>query len=379
MKGYYKEITIKDLVKGYHEDDEGKVQGYGGKLEIRPAYQREYIHENNPVFKENLIQSIYNQRPINLIYWALNDDGDGYELLDGQQRIITICRYVAKNEFAIKIDDFDMPLTYHNLIGEPEIKKKIDDYKLWIYVCEGSSFEKLKWFETINTGAEKLYPQELRNAICNGPWVTDAKRYFTKRGNQATMCSRYMSGRRERQDHLQEIIIWNIGSKEHDDIYAFMRERKDNQDATPLWEYFKEVAGWIERTFINRESNRLKLMKGQDWGALYNKYKDVSFNPDDLEQEISELILNEEIQKQSGIYPYVLSGDEKHLNLRSFPDAVKQRVYEKQGGICKISGEKLDIKEMEADHITPWSKGGRTIEENCQMVSKEWNRRKGAK
>ena len=378
MTGYYETITIKELITGYVEDEEGKVEGYDGKLDIRPSYQREYIHENNPVFKEKLIQSIYYQRPIGLIYWALNDDGDGYELLDGQQRIITICRY-AKNEFTIKIDGYDMPFIYDSLSGDPEKRKRIDDYKLWVYVCKGSSLEKLKWFDTINTGAEKLYPQELRNAICNGPWVTDAKRYFTKRGNQATMCSRYMSGKRERQDHLQEIIIWKIGSKEHDDIYAFMRERKDNQDATPLWEYFLEVTGWIEKTFINRESNRLKLMKGLDWGGLYTKYKDVSFDPDELEREISKLILDEDVQNQRGIYPYVLSGDEKYLNLRSFPDAIKQRVYEKQGGVCAISGEKLDIEEMEADHIKPWIDGGQTTEENCQMISKALNRRKGAK
>ena len=377
MKGYYKEITIKDLVEGYQEDDEGKVQGYGGKLEIRPAYQREYIHENNPVFKENLIQSIYNQRPINLIYWALNDDGDGYELLDGQQRIITICRYVAKNEFAIKIDDFDMPLTYHNLTGEPEIRKKIDDYKLWIYVCEGTSFEKLKWFETINTGAEKLYPQELRNAICNGPWVTDAKRYFTKRGNQATMCSRYMSGRRERQDHFQEIIIWNIGSKEHDDIYAFMRERKEDLDAKPLWKYFKEVAGWIDSLFPKNVGERAKA----EWGRLHREYAGNDYDPAHTKKRFGELFDDYEVTKKVGIYEYILSGehDEKHLNLRQFTKELKKKILKDQGGVCRYCKEEITMDQAHADHIKPWSKGGKTEESNCQVLCVSCNLEKGAK
>lgn len=373
MKGHYKTVTIKDLVEGYYEDPEGKVQGYGGKLEIRPAYQREYIHENNPVFKENLIQSIYNQRPINLIYWALNDDDDGYELLDGQQRIITICRYVKTKEFSTKIDG---RTAYYSNLSDNE-RAKIDDYKLSIYVCEGEATEKMKWFQTINTGAEKLSDQELRNAIYNGSWVTDAKRYFTKRGNQATMCSRYMSGKRERQEHLQEIIIWKIGSKQDKDICKFMANREKDPDAVPLWEYFQEVADWIDLLFPKNVTVREKA----EWGRLHREYAGNDYDPAHTKKRFGELFDDYEVTKKVGIYEYILSGehDESKLNLRKFPDDLKKKIHKEQGEVCKYCKKVITLADAHADHIKPWSKGGKTEEKNCQVLCVTCNLKKGAK
>ena len=207
MKTEQKKIKIKDIVQGFKEAEDGTVVGLNGRLDIRPPYQREYIHENNDNFKKNLINSIYQNLPIGLIYFAAKDGG-GYELLDGQQRIMTICRYVAKNQFSCSIDG---TIKYYTNLS-PDQKEKIDNYDLIVYVCTGNIDDKMKWFQTINTGAEQLSNQELRNSFYSGSWLTDAKHYFTAKGNQANMCKRFMDGKRERQEHLEKIMIWKIGS-----------------------------------------------------------------------------------------------------------------------------------------------------------------------
>lgn len=356
-----RKITVRELVADYEDRGVDGVRGYSGDLDIRPPYQREFVYKDKQ--RQAVIDTITKGYPLNVMYWAVRDDGT-YEIIDGQQRTISVAQYV-NSVFSFK------DLYFHNL--QDDKQKQIFDYELTIYLCSGTDSERLDWFRVINIAGKKLTDQELRNAVYAGSWVSDAKRYFSKPNCVAYNKGKdYLAGSMIEQKYLETAIKW-ISEGE---IEEYMGRHQEESSAEPLWRYFEAVIDWVEKTFINK---RVNLMKGQDWGGLYNKYKDVLFDPDELEREISELILNEEIQNQRGIYPYVLTRDQRRLALRVFSDAVKQRVYEKQGGKCKISGEKLDIKEMEADHITPWSKGGRTIEENCQMISKEWNRRKGAK
>lgn len=370
-------ITVRELVKGYEDKGENGVRGYSGKLDIRPRYQREFVYTGKQ--REAVIDTVLKNFPLNVMYWAVREDGT-YEIIDGQQRTISLAQYVEGNFSVMYHMGFEKyPKPFHRL--PDDVQERILDYELMIYFCTGTKDEKLDWFKVINIAGERLSDQELRNAVFAGPWLSDAKTYFSR-----TSCAGYDMGKDyiatkvkvNRQGYLETAIDW-ICEATGDTIEKYMGKHQHDSDAVPLFKYFKSVIKWIEKTFINRASNRIKLMKGQDWGGLYNKYKDVPFDPDELEREISKLILNEEIQNQRGIYPYVLSGDPRTLNLRIFPAAIKQRVYERQGGICAISGEKLDIEEMEADHIKPQSKNGPTTEENCQMISKALNRSKGAK
>ncbi len=359
-------ITVKELVEDYVDNGEEGVFGYAGKLNIRPPYQREFVYQGKDEYKKYaVIDTLLKGFPLNVMYWAVGEDGN-YEIIDGQQRTISVAQYV-KRKFSFNGDYFNPARDEH---------KHILDYPLMVYFCSGTDKDKLDWFETINIAGSELTKQELRNAVYTGPWLMDAKRRFSKTTCVAWKKGRdYLNGSPIRQDYLETVIKWIIESKDDTKIREYMSLNQNEDNADELWIYFESLIDWIEKIFPNK---RMKLMKGLDWGVLYNKYKDVPLDPDDLEQKIQTLIADEDVTSHKGIYPYLLTGEQKYLNLRSFSDAIKRRVYEKQGGKCKISGKKLKIGEMEADHITPWSKGGRTIEENCQMISKALNRSKGA-
>lgn len=364
------DLTVRELVDGYHDDREGGVRGYGGKLDIRPPFQREFIYDTKE--RNAVINSILNGFPLNVMYWADREDGT-YEIIDGQQRTISIAQYVAEEPgFSFKGLGFDNQ--------QSDIKEKILNYKLMVYVCTGTDTDKMDWFETINIAGKTLTKQELRNATYSGSWVSDAKRYFSRRGSAAAgLGGDYLSGSAIRQEYLETAIKWICGSGKEEAIREYMRLHQHDEDAKPLWDYFQEVIDWIEATFTNRDRSRRKLMKGHDWGGLYACHKDEKRNPDMIEVEIGKLILNDEVERKAGIYPYVLTCDEKHLNLRAFKDGMKHKVYVKQKGFCAICKEHFEIDEMEADHKTPWSKGGQTIEENCQMLCRKCNREKSSK
>ena len=360
MKIELKKITVRELSKDYTDNDEEGVLGYGCKLDIRPPYQREFIYKDKQ--RDAVIDTITNGFPLNVMYWAVREDGK-FEIIDGQQRTISICQYIT-GIFSYNEKYF------HNL--QDDEQNKIFDYELMIYQCKGASSEKLEWFKIINIAGEELTPQELRNAVYFGTWVTDAKRYFSKRGCTASrIASDYVSGSPIRQEYLETAIKWI--SK--DDIDEYMAKHQHNQNASILWRYFQDVINRIEATFTNKR----KFMKGVDWGVLYNQYKDKQFNTDDIEAKIKKLILDEDVSNEKGIYPYILTGDEKYLSIRAFSDSVKQKVYEKQGGKCVKCNEHFELSQMEADHITPWIEGGKTIEDNCQMLCKNDNRRKSDK
>lgn len=360
MKIELKEIPIREIVAGYVDNDEDGVFGYGGRLNIRPPYQREFIYNDEK--RNAVINTIKNDFPLNVMYWSVREDGD-YEIIDGQQRTISVCQYYM-GEFSYK------GRYYHNL--QEDEKQKFLDYKLMIYFCSGTDSERLEWFKIINIAGEELRPQELRNAVYAGAWTTDAKRYFSKRNCPAYgLGSDYLSGTAIRQDYLETVIRWI--SK--DNIEAYMAENQHKTSANELFRYFTNIITWIQAVFPNYRNE----MKGVNWGPLYDEFKDKDLDPKELEVEISALMLDDDVNNKKGIYPYVLTRQEKHLNIRAFTLAMKRAAYERQEGICVVCKEHFEIDEMEADHITPWHEGGRTIPENCQMLCKEDNRRKSGK
>lgn len=358
MKIQLKEISVRDVAQNFVNNEEEGVIGYGGKLNIRPKYQREFIYKDAQ--RDAVIDTVRKDFPLNVMYWAVNEDGT-YEVLDGQQRTISLCQYVA-GDFSVEYQYF------HNLTHEE--REQILDYKLMVYFCEGDDREKLEWFKTINIAGEKLTDQELRNAIYTGTWLTDAKRYFSRSNGAAyNLAKEYVNGSPIRQDYLETAIKWISGGN----IEQYMSESQHAQNANELWMYFQNVIAWVTLTFPHYR----REMKGVNWGRLYNAYKDGSFDTDVLEAEIMRLMMDEDVTKKSGIYEYVLTRDPKYLSIRAFTDNMKREAYERQAGVCVACGKHFELSEMEADHITPWVEGGHTSADNCQMLCREDNRRKG--
>jgi hypothetical protein len=362
MKITLKEMTIREVTEGYTDNSEEGVTGYGGKLNIRPKYQREFIYGEKK--RNAVIDTIRKNFPLNVMYWVVNDDGH-FEVLDGQQRTISFCQYV-NSDFSVKVDGHDK--AFHNLT-ETE-KAQMLNYKLMVYFCEGNDKEKLDWFQIINIAGEKLSDQELRNAVYTGTWLTSAKTIFSKSNCPAYLLSKdYVNGIAIRQEILQTAIKWISA----DNINGYMSVHQQDPNANELWTYFKNIIDWVTLTFTTYR----KEMKGIEWGTLYNEHKDRMFDTAKLEQEIQTLMMDDDISKKLGIYQYILTRNEKYLNIRAFTENQKRMAYEGQGGICPKCGEHFELKGMEADHITPWSKQGKTITENCQMLCLECHRRKG--
>lgn len=356
-----KEITVRELTKGYIDNQESGVVGYDGKLDIRPPYQREFIYKDKQ--RNAVIDTVLKGFPLNVMYWAVKDDGN-FEIIDGQQRTISLCQYI-QSDFSFK------GLYFHNL--QNDIQEKFLDYKLMVYQCSGTDSDKLDWFKTINIAGEKLTDQELRNAVYSGSWVTDAKRYFSRNGCPAYgIAGDYMNGSAIRQDYLETAIKW----LSNDDIEGYMGKHHHDPNALALWQYFQSVITWVEGTFTKK---RKKEMKGVDWGTLYNQFKDNVYDAKKLEEEVVDLMMDDDVVNKKGIYPYVLTRDEKYLNIRAFTDSQKRKAYERQKGICPVCKNHYEIYEMHGDHITPWSKGGKTIDENLQMLCADDNRRKSSK
>lgn len=363
MEVTLKDITVRELVEDYQDNEENGVVGYGGKLDIRPPFQREFVYNDKQ--QKAVIDTVSKGFPLNVMYWAVrdNDEEKPFEIIDGQQRTLSICKYI-NSEFSFK------DLYFHNL--EEDEKEKILDYELTVYVCEGTDSEKLEWFKTINIAGEELTDQELRNAVYHGSWVTDAKRYFSKTGCPAYQIgSDYMNGTPIRQDYLETVIKWISENK----IEDYMGKNQHKENAQELWVYFTNIIEWVESVFPKYR----REMKGLPWGELYNDYKDKELDPDELEKEIIELFKDDDVTNNKGIYLYLLTGKERYLNIRTFDNRQKRKAYTEQKGICPICKEKFKIEEMEADHITPWHLGGKTIQENCQMLCKECNRRKSGR
>lgn len=357
MKIELKEISVRELTNGYQDNEENGVVGYGGKLDIRPPYQREFIYKDKQ--REAVIDTITKSFPLNVMYWAVRDDGN-FEVIDGQQRTISICQFVE--------GDFSYMFRYFHNLKEDE-KEAILEYKLMVYLCSGTESEKLQWFKTINIAGEKLTDQELRNAVYSGSWVSDAKRYFSKNGCAAyNIGSDYLSGSPIRQDYLETVIDWISKGN----IEVHMANHQNEPNANELWLYFQSVISWVKAIFPKYR----KEMKGIEWGFLFNQFKEQKFDHKKIEEEISKLMQDEDVTNKKGIYEYVLTRKEKFLNIRAFTDNQKREAYERQKGICPVCTEHFEIEQMEGDHITPWHLGGKTTANNCQMLCKDDNRRK---
>lgn len=373
MKVELKRVTVREVAENYRDSNEDGVVGYGGKLNIRPKYQREFVYDVKQ--RDAVLETIRKGFPLNVMYWAVNEDGT-YEVLDGQQRTISFCQYVV-GDFSIKIDSH--PMTMHNL---PQNQKdQILDYEIMVYVCEGNDQDKLDWFRTVNIAGEELTAQELRNAVYTGPWLTHAKSIFSKPNGPAYgLSNKYVTGKPIQQELLEKALKWKSGGA----IEQYMSGHQHDQNAFELWTYFQNVIWWVQQTFTTYR----KEMKGLEWGPLYDRFKDQRFDTNELERRTVELMQDSDVTSHKGIYPYLLTNDERHLNLREFDHRDKRAAYEHQNHKCAFGtrcrtpgnadGQQLfEIVEMQGDHITPWSKGGKTAPENCQMLCLPCNRFKG--
>ena len=325
MKIELTHIKVRDLVDEFSDSDENGVTGYHGLLDIRPQYQREYVY--TPDKRDAVIDTLMKGFPLNIMYWVKRDDGT-FELLDGQQRTISIARFI-NGQFSVDYQYF------HTL--PKDIQEEILNYDLTVYQCQGTDSEKLSWFKTINVAGTELTNQELLNAVYAGAWLTDAKRHFSKTGCvAANLSEKYVKGSPIRQELLEKALKW-IADSQHIDYQEYMAKNQSSAHATELWRYFQAVINWVENTFpVYR-----KEMKGLEWGLLYNKYKDENLDPKQLESRIKSLMEDEEVTKRSGIYEYVLSNEERFLNLRAFTD--KEIVFYLIGGSTKEMMQNDDI------------------------------------
>ncbi len=375
MKIKLQNIKVREVIHGYKDDGEDGVVGYGGKLNIRPVFQRAFIYGEKE--RDAVIKTLRQGFPLNTMYWSIDPDGN-YELMDGQQRTVSICQYVTE-VIPIRFDD-GHELAFTSLTIDQQ--DQILNYELSIYICEGTPSEKLAWFRTINIAGKPLTDQELLNAMHTGSWLTDAKRWFSKSSAPAVQDGRdkLVTGIPIRQEVLETALKWISG----DNIEGYMNHHKDDDNAQELWQYWQEVFEWVKRVFPNQDSARAKLMKGLEWGKFYNEYKNDKLSAKDLEQQMVKLINDDEVDNKRGIYEYLLTGDERTLSLRQFDEKTKIKKYEEQKGICvakkAICGNAhFEYDEMEADHIIAWSKNGKTVYENCHMLCKQDNRTKSGK
>lgn len=368
MKITEKRITVEDLVKNYVDKGDDGVFAYDGKLTVRPSYQREFVY--NDKNRNAVIESILKGRPLNVMHWAVTSDG--WEVLDGQQRTISICQYV-NGDFALNCQYF--------FNQAPDIQRKILDYELFIYECEGTDSEKLEWFQIINLLGVTLTNQELLNATYAGPWLTDAKGYFSKRSCAAAkLGDGYVKGNPIRQELLEKVLNWAANKEGLKCGAEYMAVHQHDNNASELWLYYQAVIAWAKAMFPNPVKG---IIDAQDWGILYNKYAGKTFDPKALAAEISKLNLDDDVTKKSGIIPWLLSErkptDERFLSIRTFTLGQKLKAYTNQEGVCPICQNKFEFDEMEGDHIVPWSRGGRTVDENLQMLCKNCNSAKSGR
>lgn len=379
------DITVADICDGFvYNQLEGKgLFGLGGKLTIQPEYQRNYIYADGGGKKEqDVIHSLLKHYPLGLIYFN-KVDRDKFEVLDGQQRITSIGRFVT-GKFAIM--DSGNPKYFDSLPTDQ--RAVIQDSKLLIYECEGLEKEIKDWFETINIAGVELKPQERLNAIFSGPFVTLAKAEFSNSQNaNIQKWSAYVKGSANRQEFLERALDWvskgNIGD--------YMSRHRFDKDINELRTYFNSVLDWVSSVFEDVE----KEMQGLEWGRLYEKYHPKSYNPAKVSAEVKRLYADPYVNRHRGVFEYILGGstDTKLLDVRVFDEATKKSVYASQTKKAKAKGvsncplcavghdankSKIwKLAEMDADHVTAWIKGGATTRKNCQMLCKTHNRAKG--
>lgn len=379
-----RDITVEAIIDGfeYNELEEKGLFGLGGRLTIQPEYQRSYIYADG---KRDVavIDSLLKGYPIGLIYFNKTEN-DAYEVLDGQQRITSIGRFV-RGLFAAR--DANGNQQYYS--GLPtEMQARIMNTLLLVYICEGEETEIKDWFRTINIAGVPLNNQEILNAVYSGPFVTRAREEFSNSANSNVQkWSAYISGSVNRQDFLERALEW----VSHGRVDDYMSKHRNKSDIAELKEYFNKVIDWISSVFTDVESE----MKGLEWGRLYETYHNHVYDPAKVSAEVNKLLNDDYVDDRRGVFEYVLGGskDTKLLNIRMFDDKTKKISYARQTATAEVNGESncpycamghdankkkiWKLEEMDADHASAWSKGGETTPENCQMLCKAHNRAKG--
>lgn len=378
------DISIREIVDGFtYNELEGKgLFGLGGRLTIQPEYQRNYIYADG---KKDVavIDSILKGYPIGLLYFNKIGD-DKYEVLDGQQRITSIGRFIT-GKFAVK-DANDMQQYYSGMAKSQQ--EKLMNTPLLVYICEGEEIEIKEWFKTINTAGVPLTPQEILNAVYSGPFVTLAREEFSNSQNSNIQkWGSYIAGDVKRQAYLERALDW----VSHGEIDGYMSSHRKDDNITELKTYFTTIIDWISSVFTDVETE----MKGLEWGRLYEKYHNQQYNPDQVSREVRTLLGSYEVKDRRGVFEYILGGakDTKLLYIRIFDDPIKKIIYAEQSKAAETKGEsncplcalghdankskKWRFEEMDADHVTAWSKGGETSAANCQMLCKTHNKAKG--
>ncbi len=386
MKADLKQYTVSDVVKGFvYNELEGKgLYGLSGSLVIQPEYQRNYIYGDG---KKDVavIDSLLRGYPLGLIYF--NDGGDKLEVLDGQQRITSIGRFVT-GKFAIRRDGHEQSFTSL----PQEERDKIMNAVLLIYVCTGSEAEIKEWFQTINIAGIPLNRQELLNAIYSGPFVTATKAVFSNsaNSNQQKWAS-YVKGDPKRQEVLEVALTW-VAAPQGMGIDGYLAQHRQDTGIVELQGYFTSVIDWIGSVFTRSPDAE---MRGLEWGRLYESHHSKGYDPAAMETRISDLRSDEAVRSKKGIYEYLLGGETltSLLEVRLFDDRTRKTAYERQTAIAKLAGKsncphcalghaaiagKLwELKDMDADHVAAWSKGGKTDIANCEMLCAQHNRLKG--
>ncbi|GIV01680.1 MAG: hypothetical protein KatS3mg015_0510 [Fimbriimonadales bacterium] len=380
------DITVAAICDGFvYNELEGKgLYGLSGKLTIQPEYQRNYIYADQGGKREKaVIHSILKGYPLGILYFNKVEE-DKFEVLDGQQRITSIGRFVT-NKFAI-MDEKNNPQYFDSLPKDQQ--ERVLQTRLLIYECEGTETEIKEWFQTINIAGVPLNEQELLNAIYSGPFVTLARAEFSNSKNANIHKWRaYIKGNANRQDFLRTALDWVSKGK----ISEYMSQHRYDDNIDELKTYFNTVLDWIESVFKTPREE----MKGLEWGRLYETYHEQAYDPEKVEKDVQALYEDPYVRSKKGIFEYILGGkqDPKLLEVRVFDEAVKKTVYAKQTKEAKEKGisncplcavghdahrtKIYEFKEMDADHVTAWSKGGASTAENCQMLCITHNRAKG--
>jgi hypothetical protein len=385
MKTTLKQYTIKEISEGFiYNELEGRgLFGLGGRLTIQPEYQRNYIYADG---KKDVavITSLLKGYPLGLIYFVKGDDKK-LEVLDGQQRITSFGRFI-KDNFAIK-DESGMEQNFSGLAADKQ--EKILQSIILVYECEGTESEIKEWFKIINITGVPLKQQELLNAVYSGAFVTLGKEVFSNKQNSSThMWSTYINGSADRQDYWERALEWVSKSKEN--ISGYMSQHRHDTEIKEVQTYFNCVIDWVSTVFEETPTE----MRGLEWGRLYEQHHNKPYSPAEVSKKVKNLMGDPSIQDSKGIFEYILGGstDKKLLNVRLFDEATKRAVYAQQTSeaqgksncpTCCISdaGDSKTkiwtLAEMDADHVTPWSKGGATSSKNCQVLCRTHNRAKG--
>ena len=368
MEFITKKIKVSDIFSGYVNLKEKGVVAYGGKLNVRPAYQREFIYNDKE--EKAVINSILHGYPLNTFYWAANTDGD-CELMDGQQRTMSVLEFLSGN-FGITYNDDEIKASGLKK-SYPELYAKIMDYEFHVEVCTGTAMEKLEWFRILNTPQKQMTAQELRNAAYTGPWLSDAKSRLSSTGTKDW--DDYVSGKAVRQEIL-EYALSCICEKNDCTIEQYMAEHQFDANSDELCDYFTRIISWVKDLFVKNNGTYRKEMKSVDWGKLYNECHNNDYPTTELRNKCDTLMADDEVTSKKGIYPYLLTGEERYLNLRAFSDTMKRAAYERQEGVCPVCKHHCELTEMQGDHISPWSKGGKTDLDNLQMLCSVCNNKK---